>query len=157
MTQILLVHNRFKWREPLTYLSYFIRVFTCSKWNHLAVKVGPQVVESIGTGVVVTPYADWQAKADRIVLPLTPEKEVDSGAVLALKGLPYGHLDLVQIARKIKAERWDGKEWNGKNFEGHICSELGLVLLGKKGLIAPADFENMPGLVKGEEYETKKR
>lgn len=120
-------------------------------------KVGAQVVESVGRGVVVTPYADWHSKADRIVLPLVPIYQVHAERVFGLKGKPYGFLDLLQIARKIRAERWQGKEWRGKNFGGYLCSEVGGVLLGVKGLISPADFEHLPGLVRGEEYETKKK
>lgn len=155
--QILLVHNRFNFRDLVTYLSYAIRVFTCSKWNHVAIRVGDQVIESAAHGVVATSYPEWEAKTDRIVLPLTPQEEFNSEAVLALKGKSYGHFDLIQIARKIKAEKWDGRTWTGRNYEGYLCSELGAVLLGKEGLISPADFEHMPGLVRGEEYETRKK
>lgn len=157
MVQILLVHNRFHFLQPITWLSYFIRVFTCSKYNHLAVKVDGQVIESIGKGVIITDWQTWLAHADRLVLPLTPTKQVDATEILALKGKPYGFRDLVQILRYIKAIRWDGKpKWEGKNYEGYLCSELGCLLMGFSAFLTPADFEYMPDFIKGEEFRTHK-
>jgi len=149
MIQILLVHNRFHISRPITWLSYFIRMFTCSKWNHLAIRVqdefGDQVIESIGKGVTVKTYAEWLVYANRIVLPLTPVKQVDATEIMLLKGKPYGFLDLVQILRYIKATRWDGKpDWNGKNYKGYLCSELGCLLMGFNAFLTPADFEYLP-------------
>lgn len=162
MIQILLVHNRFHLLQPITWLSYFIRVFTCSKWNHLAIMVqdatGTWVIESIGQGVTIKPVAEWLTHADRIVLPLTPRKEVDASEVLRLKGKPYGFLDLVQILRHIKATRWDGKpKWEGKNYKGYLCSELGCLLMGFDAFLTPADFEYLPEhFTKGAEFTTTK-
>lgn len=156
--QILLIHNRFHLLRPLTWLSYLIRMFTCSKWNHLAIRVGDQVIEAIGQGVIVSDWDKWSYHADRIVLPLTPEKTVDPREVVNLKGKRYGFLDLIQIARFLKATRWDGKpEWQGKNYSGYICSELGCILVGATGFLSPGDFEYLPGLVKGQEFTTKKK
>lgn len=159
MVQILLVHNRFHILQPLTWLSYLIRVFTCSKRNHLAIRVkdggGDIVVESIGQGVTESNFEDWLIHSDRIVLPLTPLRQVDTSQILNLKGKPYGFRDLFQILRYIKATRWDGKpDWKGKNYKGYVCSELGCLLMGYNTFLTPADFEFMPDFIKGEEYTT---
>lgn len=162
MIQVLLVHNRFHFTHPITWLSYFIRVFTCSKWNHLAIRVqnasGDWVIESIGKGVTVKTYEEWLTYANRIVLPLTPRKQVDATEVMNLKGKPYGFLDLVQILRHIKATRWDGKpKWAGKNYKGYICSELGCLLMGFDAFLTPADFEYLPEhFTKAPQFETRK-
>jgi hypothetical protein len=138
-------------------MSQPIRVFTCSKWNHLALRVGDQVIESIGQGVTLSPWEKWEAHADRIVLPLTPDKPVDPREVMGLHGKDYGFLDLIQILRHIKATRWDGKpKWEGKNYKGYLCSELGCILMGVDSFLSPGDFEYLAGLTKGEEFTTVK-
>ena len=157
MVQVLLVHNRFRLFRPVTWLSYLIRVVTCSKWNHIAVRVGNQVIEAIGEGVVVSDIDTWLNHSDRIVLSLVPAKEVHPEVIMSLKGQPYGFRDLIQIFRYIVATRWNGKpDWKGKNFSGYICSELACVLMGIEGFVSPADFATMEGFTKGEEFTTKK-
>jgi hypothetical protein len=152
------VHNKFNWFRPVTYLSYLIRVVTCSKWNHIAIKIDNQVIESIGKGVVLSDWGKWVAHSNRIVLPLMPEKAVNPNELLNLKGQRYGFFDLIQIFRFIVATRWNGKStWNGKNFSGYVCSELACVLMGITGFVTPGDFEYMPGFVKGTEFITVKK
>lgn len=67
--RILLIHNRYRFFSPLTWLSLLIRMFTCSKWNHIAIEVNGRVWESIGKGVISTPWQQWVDRSDRIVLP----------------------------------------------------------------------------------------
>jgi hypothetical protein len=158
MIRILLVHNRFHFSRPDTWLSYLIRVFTCSKWNHVAIQVDEQVIEAVGKGVCVSSYSDWLGHANQIVLPLLPMNNPDPAAILALSGQPYGFLDLVQHLRYIVATRWNGQpEWKGRNFRGYVCSELAGMLIGKEGFVTPADFEHLPGFLREPEFTTIKK
>lgn len=159
--RILLIHNRLRW-HPLTWLSLAIRMFTCSKWNHVAVELNGVVWESIGKGVIKTPLQEWLHKSDRVVLPLIPEAEYGGFAIEAVEGQPYGFTDLIQIALHIIRTRWfaTGNNWNGKDGTrpGWFCSELVAVVLGidRPHLLMPCDFPFLRGLKAGEEFETKR-
>jgi hypothetical protein len=161
MIQILLVHNKFEAKEPLTYLSYAIRVGSCSKWNHCAIRIDDRVIEAIGTGVTISSYDEWFSRSNRIVLPKTPRKSVQLylDEVLFTEKESYGFLDLLERLKEIKTERWDGKEFvENKDYKGLICSDLVCILLGLPKKYIPADFEyrfnNL--LYSEEEYITTK-
>lgn len=161
MIQVLLVHNKFRWNKPLTYLSYAIRVFTASKWNHCAIRIGDRVIESKGNGVTIQPYTTWVNYSDRIVKVMTPRSDIQLNLeeVLFTEGEPYGFLDLLQIARRIKAERWDGiDKIYLKDKKGLMCSDLVCILLGVPKNYTPADFDSLRMfyslLEDGEEYHT---
>ncbi|MHC2992055.1 hypothetical protein OB13_10815 [Pontibacter sp. HJ8] len=156
--KILLVHNRFRWAQPITYLSLFIRVFTCSKWNHIAIEQG-DVIESIAKGVTPKTRKGWESVSDRIVLPLEVPSELLKGDLSKALGKPYGVRDLLRVGWHIILSKWFGLEPKPmKNGRGYICSELAAMLLGMEHphLVTPADFEHMPFLKKGEVFETKK-
>lgn len=159
MIQILLIHNPFNPLDKLTYLSYGIRVVTCSKWNHVAIRIDDKVYEAIGTGVIVTNYDEWLVYKNRQVLPLTPKKrtKIDIEAVTNCIGIPYGFLDLVDRFNCIRQERWNGNTHVHKEFSGVICSDLGTKLLRIEEDLIPCDFDNRAGelgLTKGEVYRT---
>jgi hypothetical protein len=155
--KILLIHNKFRLLQPITWLSLFIRVFTCSKWNHIAVEQG-DVVESIAKGVTPKPKEVWLKASDRIVQELLYDGPVQVD-LLTLHGKPYGAFDLLRIGAHIIRVKWLGRDM-GKiphNSRGYVCSELAAVLIGLENphLVTPADFEHL-GLPKGDLYHTQK-
>lgn len=159
MIQILLIHNKFNWRQPLTYLSYGIRVVTCSKWNHIAIRINDRVIEAKGDGVSISNYDDWFSRSNRIVLPKIPRKHVTLNLeeVLFTEGESYGFLDLIESLKRIKQERWDGNTAQGiEDKKGLLCSDLACILLGLPKIYSPADFEYKLNhlLYSEEEYET---
>ena len=169
-TKILQVHNPFQWREPVTYLSFIIRVFTCSFINHSAILKDNVVYEMRGEGLVLTEYHEWLNNANRTVwmfdskvpieIPFQTAYDVISG-----KNVPYGFLDLLQIAKFLIKSRWLGKEyeWDGMRgtrlWKGVICSELVAIALGKPKphLIIPDDINKFPELVFEREFKTFKK
>jgi hypothetical protein len=155
--KILLVHNKFRWLSPVSYLSLLIRIFTCSKWNHIAVEQG-LVVESIGKGVTPKTKEDWLVYSDRIVQEMLYDGPVKI-ELLTLIGKPYGLFDLLRIAWYIMRVKWLGMDVAKvpHNSRGYVCSELAAVLIGLENphLITPSDFEHM-GLLKGQLYHTYK-
>lgn len=165
--RILLVHNRLSFK-PLTWFSFIIRIFTSSRWNHNALEIttpeGIFILESIGKGVIWTPYKKWLVKATRIVLPMELEnKEVDIMPILGKIGMPYGKMDIVRIIIYLIRNRWLGHNyaWEPISYEqkGYICSEVVSELLGldPKELRVPGDFEHLPLLKKGIEFKTVKQ
>lgn len=159
MVQILLVHNEFDILDKLTYLSYAIRIGTCSKWNHVAIRIGDTVIEAIGKGVMKKPYEEWYTHANRQVLPLQVNNPRTAGInhVLLTVGSKYGFGDLVERFKEIKREKWDGKsEYHEKDKPGFICSDLGCILLGIPKDRVPGDFVSLPGLTPLPEYTTTK-
>jgi hypothetical protein len=161
MIQILLIHNKFNWKEPITWLSYGIRVATCSKWNHIAIRIDDRVIEAKGDGVTISSYDDWFIHSNRIVKPMIPKEGIELNLldVLTTEGINYGFLDLVQMLRRIKAIKWDGKDTiNLVDKKGLICSDLASILLGLPKNYTPSDFEYMfPHLLDtGIEYTTSK-
>lgn len=158
MIQILLVHNSLT-KSSITWLSYIIRMFTCSKWNHIAIRIDDEVIESKGNGVTKMSYNTWLVYSDRQVLPLTPAKKVDLDiqGVTDTIGLTYGFLDLAERAKQIKKERWDGEEYIEKDHKGLICSDLACILLRIPKRYMPSDFQDYPNLIKGKVYKTYKK
>jgi len=158
--KILLVHNRFSLLSPITWLSLFIRIFTCSKWNHIAVEHPGGVVESVAKGVTPKTKEAWLKHSDRIVQELHYDGPL-AVELAKLQGKPYGLFDLLRICWHIVRVKWFGVDVAKvpHNSRGFVCSELAAVLLGLEHphLVTPADFEHMPHLVKGELYETKRR
>lgn len=159
MIQILLIHNEFSWSEPITYLSYGIRVVTCSKWNHIAIRIDDRVIEAKGDGVTIVSYDEWKTRANRIVLPMIPKKHVELylEEVLFTEGVDYGFLDLIQMLKRIKATKWNGKEdIELKDKKGLICSDLACILLGLPKIYMPCNFEYKfhKLLIRGSEYRT---
>lgn len=160
MIQILLIHNKFNWNQPLTYLSYGIRVVTCSKWNHIAIRIDGRVIEAKGDGVTISNYDDWETRANRIVKPMIPKEGVTLYLedVLFTEGEEYGFLDLVESFNRIRTEKWNGGNYIGKDRKGLICSDLACILLGLPKIYNPADFEYKLShlLDSEEEYTTSK-
>lgn len=158
--KILLIHNRFRLFTPLTWLSLAIRIFTCSKWNHIAIEHEGGIVESIRSGVTPKTKQDWLVHSDRIVLPLTVSDYADVDFSV-YHGKPYGFIDLLVIAWYIMRVKWFGMELKRmpKNHSGFICSELAGVIINLENahLVTPADFEYMQNLEKGEEYHTYRK
>jgi hypothetical protein len=161
MIQLLLVHNKFNIKDVNTYPSYPIRIFTCSKWNHLAIRINDYVYEAIGKGVIKTEYEVWKTKANRQVLPLTPKRiaPLNINAVMYAKDQPYGFFDLLDRAKAIINEKWNGEEHKSIDYPGLICSDLGCLLLNIPKTLVPGDFETKAtelGLIKGSVYITYK-
>jgi hypothetical protein len=160
--KILLIHNRFRWSDPVTWLSKLIRIVTNSRWNHVAIEHNGVVTEAIGAGVMSKSYSDWCNHSDRLVLPLEVEHDLEMlKRLLQCDGMGYGYMDLWQIFRYIQRTRWNGENytWNGstKIFKGYTCSELAAVVLGleQPHLYMPCDFEHLP-YQKGQIFETAK-
>jgi hypothetical protein len=165
--RVLLVHNHVS-GHPVTWLSFLIRVVTCSKWNHVALEFTyqgqRQVVESIGKGVICTPWEEWFTHARRIVKPMSRAGlEVAADVLLGdLVGQPYGFLDLMQLFLHLVRTRWLGssRSWNGRDGvfgrPGLFCSELVALLLGYPAphLVTPGDLEHCRDLVPGAEFTT---
>jgi hypothetical protein len=160
--KILLIHNRFRWSDPVTWLSLVIRIVTNSMWNHVAILHNGVVTEAIGEGVVVKPYEDWCRHSDRLVQALEVEP---TGCMLQrlyqAHGMGYGFFDLWQIFRYIRKTRWNGEDysWDGstKLIKGYTCSELAATVLGLENahLIMPCDLEFLP-YPKGQIFATAK-
>jgi hypothetical protein len=171
VNRILGVHNKLR-LAPVTWLSFAIRVFTCSWINHIAIDYTDdngvrKVIESTGGGVEEHLYEDWFGRSDRFVLELFVDEgviETNLQGAINLLGTRYGTLDLVQILFWIIRTKWFGSDndWNGVDgvgrWDGVICSELGGIVLrvSKSYLLLPRDFEYMRGLIKGQIFETKK-
>lgn len=153
--EIYLVHNMFHAMQPITWLSYLIRIATCSKWNHLAIRIGEVVIEAIGKGVIVTPLKEWMQHSDRMVLPRVPLIDYDTKQIAELEGRPYGFADLIAMLGYIKKTRWDGNsKFKVRNRAGYLCTELGGILIGYDGLLFPAEFEHLAGFETGCEFQT---
>lgn len=159
-SKVLLVHNRFSLWQPITWLGFIIRVVTCSKWNHAAILHNGYVWESVGRGIICTPYGEWEAKANRTVLVMKPKDPIN----IRLRVGNYGFLDLLQIFLHIIRTKWIGigNDWNGESgtklWKGFICSEFVGLSLGapKAYLLTPADILHLPGLTIEKEFETRK-
>ena len=169
-TKILQVHNPFQWSEPVTYLSFIIRVFTCSFINHSAILKDGIVYEMRGEGLVLTHYQEWLKNANRTVwvydskvpinVPFQTAYDIISGV-----HVPYGFLDLIMIAIYLILSRWFGKkyEWDGvkgtRLWKGVICSELVALALGreKAHLVIPDDINFFPELTFEREFKTYKK
>src|SRR5688572_27657789 len=162
--RILLVHNELNW-HPITWLSLLIRMFTFGLYNHIAVEVDLYgcltVFESTGEGVRVRPFSKWATHANRRVLPLVPMSGGMDVAtfkkLLEMLNEPYGFGDLLRIAWYFINARWFGRKIAVKNGKGFICTEVGCLLLGIDWLIVPNEFQHAPGLIRGEEFETRKK
>lgn len=159
--QVLLVHNKFSFTRPLTWFSLLIRIFTCSKWNHVAIRIGDNVIESKGDGVTLKTYEEWFVHSNRIVLPRIPKESTMLAveSVLMCKGLTYGFLDVWERFLRIKHIKWDGKDPSTfvfKNHKGLICSDLACILLGLPEIYMPSELEYYDGLINGEEFITYK-
>lgn len=155
--KILLVHNKFSWVKPLTWLSLIIRMVTCSKWNHVAILIDNKVLESKGNGVHISDYDDWFKHSNRVVLPMTPDKVDMNNYELMIKaeGLTYGFLDLFERFRRIVSTKWIGNNtFVNHNHKGLVCSDLACILLGIPEIYMPSELEFYPGLKKGLEYIT---
>jgi hypothetical protein len=170
--RILAVHNKYRFMQPVTWLSLVIRAVTCSRINHIAIEYTNdegerRVIESIGKGVVDCSYEEWFTRSDREVLELFVDKdviEVDLEGALKLKGDSYGFLDLIQILLWIIRTKWlgVGNDWNGVDgvykWKGIICSELGGVVIKHPTpyLLMPSDFPFLKGIIIGNVFKTKK-
>ncbi len=162
--KILLVHNRFRKQEEVTWLSLLIRFLCFSFWNHIAIAVFIYgrwyVIESIGKGVKLKPYEEWFTHSDRKVKERLPDKELtleQFHLLLSLLDTKYGKRDL--ITAYIIALWWRLFEiklgW--KNRYGIICSGLGNIALGREELSGvPSDFDSYDELSDGQVYETYK-
>lgn len=160
MIKVLLIHNKFSWIYPLTWFSLLIRIFTSSKWNHVAIQYGDNIIESKGDGVTISKYEDWEKHANRIVLPMIPRADVklNLDEVLKCEGIPYGFLDVWERFKRIVNLKWFGKEsYNLKDYKGLVCSDLFDILLGIPKLDLPSDIEFNLNLTKEEEYITYKK
>lgn len=169
-TKILQVHNPFQWNEPVTYLSFAIRVFTCSFINHSAILKDGIVYEMRGEGLVLTEYPEWLENANRTVwvfdskVPVTVPFQT-AYDIIGGTHIKYGFLDILQIAWFLIRTRWLGHnyEWDGKKgtrlWKGVICSELVGIALGKPKpyLIIPDDINKFPELVFEREFKTFKK
>lgn len=162
--KILLVHNRFRKKEAVTYLSIFIRLVTFFFWNHIAIAVCIYgkwyVIESVGKGVKMKPYEEWFVHSDRKVKERLASKELTPEQLhllLDLLDTKYGKIDLFTAYFIALWWRLFEKKLNWKNRYGIICSGLGNVLLGREELSGvPGDFENYAELTDGQTYETFK-
>lgn len=163
--KILLVHNRFRKKESVTYLSLFIRLVTFFFWNHIAIAVYIYgkwyVIESVGKGVVMKPYEEWQTFSDRKVKEKLPNKELSQGelhTLLAILNKPYGKLDMIGAYFVALWYRLYEEQLQWKNRYGYICSAVGNIILGRPELAGvPGDFDTYPELTDGETYETFKK
>jgi hypothetical protein len=181
-SRILLVFNPFSIKQPVTLLSFIIRVVTCSKWNHAAILQGGYVHEMTGTsfrwlikkllgmkvsyapnegsGYTVTKWDKWYSKTGRTVAQFKPKVPVK----IPYLQEGYGFLDLIQILLHLIRTRWQGKaeSWDGvrgtRLWKGTFCSELAGIALGCKDahLLTPADLAFLPELEYEREYETFK-
>ncbi|WP_187261304.1 hypothetical protein [Pontibacter beigongshangensis] len=158
-TRVLLVSNHLTW-NPITWLSFLIRVFTCSHVNHAAILHEGQVYEMVGKGLAVTPYEKWLTHTRREVVVMKPKVPVQ----LPVVACGYGFLDLVQILLHIIRKKWllRGNSWNGVSgtrlWSGLICSEYVGLALGKEKphLVMPCDLLFAPELEFEKEFSTAK-
>jgi hypothetical protein len=162
--KLLLVHNRFRKEDKITWLSWFIRLATFSFWNHIAIAVFIYdkwyVIESIGKGVKMKPYEEWFKYSDRKVkerLPNTALTLEQFHQLLALLDTPYGKRDLVTAYFIALWWRLYEIKLEWKNRYGIICSGLGNITLNREELSGvPGDFDAYRELTDGETYETYK-
>jgi hypothetical protein len=155
--RILLVKNKFRLTNPITYLSALIRLVTKGTYNHVAIEVDGVVIESVGEGVIIRSYEDWEKGGNRQVLPLvpTPMTEEQYINLLSLIGKPYGYMDIIRAGwHFIITRRLGLKRKNPFNGEGYICSELATLLLGIDWFIVPNDFQYIDYLVKEPVFHT---
>jgi hypothetical protein len=154
--RVLLISNHWEWNF-LSVLSLLIRMVTYGP-NHAAILRDGKVYEMVGSGLKVTPFADWKRLKRRQVKayqPLFPLQEVPvTGG--------YGFLDLVQFFLHIVRRKWllIGHDWNGKDgvrlWPGLFCSEYVGLALGRNDahLLAPVDLASLPELVYVETFTT---
>jgi hypothetical protein len=162
--KILLVHNRFRKKEAVTYLSLLIRLVTFFFWNHIAVAVliyhQWYVIESTGKGVKMRPYTDWLRASDRKVKEKIPARELtyeELHGLLALLDTPYGIRDLFTAYFVALWQRLFDRSLGWRNHYGIICSGLGHMLLQRDELSGvPGDFDTYPELTDGATFETFK-
>jgi hypothetical protein len=158
--KILLVHNKLKLNDPITWLSYIIRKVTGGFYNHIAIQVDNIVIESIGQGVVRWTYNEWESRGNRVVLPMHVPFEISKSAhnlLISRIGNHYGKWDLFATGIYfLLTKRLGLRVRKPINGSGDICSELGLMLLGIEDILVPHEFEFRRELVKGESFETKK-
>lgn len=138
-----------------------------------------------GSGYRVTPYDEWLKSATREVIemePVVPMDEPTGGEGYGYLDLIQIFLHIVRTKWLLVGNKWNGKDgcrlWPGTTCAEYVAKALGrldahiltpadlqhipeLRKIGEfsteKGVGRPADFEFMPGMIKGEEFETVKR
>jgi uncharacterized protein YycO len=104
-----------KGRHPISYL---IRLVTWSRWSHIAVVFGDEVLESVGgIGVVKTPLPEFIARYSDVAFAEIPcdSKDVAYQRLTEQCGKPYDFWALLGIVFRLGS--WaDDNKW--------FCSEL---------------------------------
>lgn len=112
----LLVHNPFDWRQPLTYLSWIIRVVCGVYYNHsgIFVLIGDKfyVVEATFPRVIITEYTEWLKKYKRVIQIETIESNFTEAElqhrIISQVGKRYDWWSLVMILKYLLTGKWRG-------------------------------------------------
>jgi hypothetical protein len=131
--QIILVHNGFELKYPLSLLYWAVRKITSSFWNHCVIiwKVGNHtlIVEGLETGIIVTHYDIWIRRRNREIEVVG--EPTDSDTLIRSLGLGY---DFSNFFIHTPYRILTGGKWIGKSSETAnrklLCSELAALIQG---------------------------
>ncbi len=129
---IILVHNPFNWRDPMTYLGYIIRKISNTYWNHCAIVVDQNgifyVVEATYPRIKITAYNVWVGLYERKTQLINIDHNLDEAI---LKARIVKHLgvkyDLLSLAVHLPLFLFTRKWWGSKSKRGidkPYCFEL---------------------------------
>ena len=117
--------------------SWAIRLFTWSRWSHVGIIQGENVIEAVaGKGVIITPLSEFKARYSAWEVAHAPVADPEIAYDKALAEVGKGY-DYRAIFALIFRQRWDNKDaW--------ICSELyahvsGIVRHGRMSRFTPED------------------
>ena len=160
---IALLHNYFNWKKPMTYLSWAIRFFTRSPWNHAGILVVIDsevfVIEALAKGITKRNFKEWNIPSDKYYEILRPKErlsKLDEHRVafeaLSLVGIPYDYFNIIlHQPILIIFGIWIGRKKQGN--KKLVCSELVAYLYRDrikkwwkttpKGIFVSGKFESM--------------
>jgi hypothetical protein len=131
---ILLLHIPFRWYDLRSYLSWAIRFFTSSHWNHTAVLYKLDhvilVVEAMSKGVVATEFERWKKDHKDYSYEIYRTHQVEPKLTLEISfGKKYDFWStLFYQVFYVLTGRWFGPI--GKQSEKKVnCSELAALYL----------------------------
>jgi hypothetical protein len=123
---IIVFRDKWVWNEPITWLSFFVRLFTRCYFNHTALVAddGWQLVinEAVAKGIISRRAKDHLFRSGVTIMILRPSIPFDNAKAMSKVGVPYDFWTLIffQAIYRITGI-WIGKTTHGD--DKLVCSE----------------------------------
>lgn len=138
---LIIIHRKFNWKRPISYLSAIIRWMTDFYWNHTETAYVENYIYTVGAHGRGIKLQDWQQYISDpdLTYKLIELPEIEKSRILNILHVRYDISSLIfyqlifQLTRKITGKGlWLGPS-EEKSYNKLYCSEAHAYLRGLKG------------------------